>query len=44
MLDNDEAALAYAGSDGCMTVFAQKLLELQEKGLINADVLTARRK
>lgn len=41
MLDNDQEALRFADSEGPMAVFASKMLELQEKGLINEDVLTA---
>ncbi len=41
MLDNDKAKLNFGAADGPMAVFAEKLLELQEKGLINEDVLTA---
>lgn len=41
MLNNDKAKLNFGASDGCMAVFGQKMLELQQKELINADVLTA---
>ena len=41
MLNNDSAKLNFGAADGCMAVFAQNLLELQAKGLINEDVLTA---
>lgn len=41
MLNNDKAKLNFGAPDGPMAVFAQKLLELQQKGLINQDVLTA---
>ncbi|MFT4144222.1 MAG: extracellular solute-binding protein [Mobilitalea sp.] len=41
MLNNDKAKLNFGAADGPMAVFAEKLLELQEKGLINEDVLTA---
>lgn len=41
MLNNDQDALQFAAADGPMAVFAQNMLDLQSKGLINADVLTA---
>ncbi len=41
MLNNDSAKLNFGASDGCMAVFAQNMLDLQAKGLINEDVLTA---
>ena len=41
MLDNDKAKLNFGAEDGAMAVFAEKMLELQEKGLINTDVVTA---
>lgn len=41
MLNNDSAKLNFGAADGCMAVFAQNLLDLQAKGLINEDVLTA---
>lgn len=41
MLNNDSAKLNFGASDGCIAVFAQNLLDLQAKGLINEDVLTA---
>ncbi|MGI6738608.1 MAG: ABC transporter substrate-binding protein [Christensenellales bacterium] len=41
MLNNDSAELNFGAADGCMAVFAQNLLDLQAKGLINEDVLTA---
>ena len=40
-LNNDEEKLNWADPDGAMGTFAKNLVELQEKGLINADVLTA---
>jgi len=40
-LSNDTAKLNFGAADGCMAVFAAKMLELQDKGLINEDVLTA---
>lgn len=41
MLSNDKAVLNFGAPDGAMATFAAGLLELQQKGLINADVLTA---
>lgn len=41
MLNNDKDKLNFGAADGPMAVFAEKMLELQEKGLINKDVLTA---
>jgi len=41
MLNNDKAKLNFGAADGPMAVFAEKMLELQAKGLINKDVLTA---
>jgi raffinose/stachyose/melibiose transport system substrate-binding protein len=41
MLANDQDSLRFGEVDGPMAVFAEKLLELQEKSLINNDVLTA---
>lgn len=41
MLNNDSAKLKFGDPNGAMAVFAQNLLDLQAKGLINADVLTA---
>ena len=41
MLKNDKSILNFGAPDGAMATFAADLLELQEKGLINADVLTA---
>lgn len=41
MLNNDKSVLNFGDPNGSMAVFAAGLLELQEKGLINADVLTA---
>ncbi len=41
MLENDKSILNFGAADGAMAVFAQGLLDLQEKGLINEDVLTA---
>lgn len=41
MLENDQEALKFADSDGPMAVFAGNMKELQDKGLINEDILTA---
>lgn len=41
MLNNDKSVLNFGDPNGAMATFAAGLLELQEKGLINADVLTA---
>ena len=41
MLANDQDALRFGEADGPMAVFAEKMAELQQKGLINADVITA---
>lgn len=41
MLNNDKNVLNFGAPDGAMAAFAAGLLELQEKGLLNADVLTA---
>lgn len=41
MLNNDKSILNFGDPDGAMATFAAGLLELQEKGLINEDVLTA---
>ncbi|OOM73811.1 multiple sugar-binding protein precursor [Clostridium puniceum] len=41
MINNDKAKLRFGDANGSMAVFAEKLVELQKKGLINADVLTA---
>jgi len=41
MLNNDKSVLNFGAPDGAMATFAAGLLELQEKGLLNADVLTA---
>lgn len=41
MLDNKKEELQFGEADGPMAVFAAKMLELQEKGYINEDVLTA---
>lgn len=41
MLDNDSSVLNWGDPDGAMCTFAKDLVQLQEKGLINADVLTA---
>lgn len=41
MLNNDKSKLAFGDPSGAMATFAAGMLELQEKGLINADVLTA---
>ncbi|WP_373214406.1 ABC transporter substrate-binding protein [Ruminococcus sp. 5_1_39BFAA] len=41
MLNNDKSILNFGAADGAMATFAAGLLELQEKGLINEDVLTA---
>ncbi|MDA3810506.1 MAG: extracellular solute-binding protein [Spirochaetaceae bacterium] len=40
-LENDKAKLAWDAPGGVMESFAAALLELQEKGLINADAVTA---
>ncbi len=40
-LNNDSAVLNWADPDGAMGTFAKNLVDLQNKGLINADVLTA---
>ena len=41
MLDNDQSKLRFADSDGPMAVFGDKMKELQDRELINKDVLTA---
>ena len=41
MLNNDKSILNFGDPNGAMATFAAGLLELQDKGLINADVLTA---
>lgn len=41
MLNNDKSVLNFGAPDGAMATFTAGLLELQEKGLINEDVLTA---
>lgn len=41
MLDNDKEKLRFGEADGPMAVFGQKMLDLQSKGLVNQDVLTA---
>ena len=41
MLNNDKSILNFGDPNGAMATFAAGLLELQEKGLINEDVLTA---
>lgn len=41
MLENDQETLKFADSDGPMAVFAGNMKELQDKGLINEDILTA---
>lgn len=41
MLNNDQPSLRFGEPDGPMAVLASKMLELQDKGLINEDVLTA---
>ena len=40
-LSNDSAVLNWGDPNGAMCTFAKNLVELQSKGLINADVLTA---
>lgn len=40
-LNNDSAILQWGSPDGAMATFAKNLVDLQQKGLINADVLTA---
>ena len=40
-LADDKAKLNFGAADGPMAVFAKDLAELKDKGLINADVLTA---
>ena len=39
MLNNDQSSLRFGEPDGPMAVFASKMLELQDKGLINEDCL-----
>lgn len=41
MLENRQEELKFADSDGPMAVFATRMKALQDKGLINEDVLTA---
>lgn len=41
MLDNDQSKLRFADSDGPMAVFGDKMKDLQDRELINKDVLTA---
>ncbi|MDD4083532.1 MAG: extracellular solute-binding protein [Sphaerochaetaceae bacterium] len=41
MLENDSSKLNFGAPDGAMAEFARNLVELQNKGLINSDVLTA---
>lgn len=41
MLSNDTEKLNWGVADGAMATFAKNLVDLQNKGLINADVLTA---
>lgn len=41
MLANNKEILDFADPEGAMATFAAGLLEVQEKGLINSDVLTA---
>lgn len=41
MLKNDQSKLRFADSNGAMAVFADKMKNLQDKELINKDVLTA---
>ena len=40
-LSNDSSILQWGSPDGAMATFAKNLVDLQQKGLINADVLTA---
>lgn len=40
-LNNDSSILNWSDPDGAMVTFAKDLVDLQQKGLINADVLTA---
>ena len=40
-LNNDASILQWGNPDGAMATFAKDLVDLQQKGLINADVLTA---
>lgn len=41
MLNNESDKLNFGDPNGAMAEFARKLVELQDKGLINSDVLTA---
>lgn len=41
MLNNDASILKWGDPEGAMCTFAKDLVELQNKGLINEDVLTA---
>jgi len=40
-LDNDKAVLNFGDPDGAMATFARNLVDIQKRGLINEDVLTA---
>lgn len=40
MLNNDKEKLNFGAADGPMATFAQNMLTLKDKGLINSDVLT----
>ncbi|SHO46999.1 ABC transporter substrate-binding protein [Anaerocolumna xylanovorans] len=40
-LDNDKSKLNFGAPDGALATFAGNLLDMQAKGLINSDVLTA---
>ncbi len=40
-LNNDSSILQWGNPDGAMATFAKDLVDLQQKGLINKDVLTA---
>lgn len=41
MLNNDKSVLNFGDPNGAMATFAAGLLEMQSRGLINSDVLTA---
>lgn len=41
MLNNDSSKLNWSDPDGAMCTFAKNLVELQNEGLLNEDVLTA---
>lgn len=41
MLSNDSSKLNWSNPDGAMCTFAKNLVELQNEGLLNEDVLTA---